>query len=85
MVNIGIGTAALAAVLGYGVVFLGILILMAVISIMGAVMKNKQVAALAAAPVKEVVDLGSMTAPDGVDPMKVAALAAVIAEMEREV
>ena len=84
MVNIGLGTAGLAAILGYAVVFLGILILMAVISIMGNVMKKKQAVAVAA-PVREVVDLGSMTAPDGVDPMKVAALAAVIAEMEREV
>ena len=83
MVNIGLGTAGLAAFLGYAVVFLGILILMAVISIMGNVMRKKQ--AVVAAPVREVVDLGSMTAPDGVDPMKVAALAAVIAEMEREV
>ena len=84
MVNIGLGTAGLAAILGYAVVFLGILILMAVIGVMGNIMKKKQ-AAVAAAPVREVVDLGSMTAPEGVDPMKVAALAAVIAEMEREV
>lgn len=82
MVNIGIGTAALASFLGYAVVFLGILILMVVISIMGTVMKKNKAAA---SPAHEVVDLGSMTAPAGVDPMKVAALAAVIAEMEREV
>lgn len=80
MVNLSIGTAALTAVTGYGVVFLGIVILMAVISLMGALMKKSN----AAAPAHEVVDLGSMTAPEGVDPMKVAALAAVIADMERE-
>lgn len=85
MINIGIGTAGLAAFLGYAVVFLGILILMAVISFMGAMMKKNNAAPQTAVPVREVVDLGSMTAPDGVDPMKVAALAAVIAEMEREV
>ena len=85
MVNIGIGTAGLAAFLGYVVVFLGILILMAVMGFMGAMMKKNNAAPQTAVPVREVVDLGSMTAPDGVDPMKVAALAAVIAEMEREV
>ena len=85
MINIGIGTAGLAAFLGYVVVFLGILILMAVMGFMGAMMKKNNAAPQTAVPVREVVDLGSMTAPDGVDPMKVAALAAVIAEMEREV
>ena len=37
-----IGEAGLAAVTGYAVVFLGIVLLMAVIYVMGAIMKAKQ-------------------------------------------
>lgn len=82
MVNIGLGTAAAAALMGYGVVFLGILILMAVISLMGALMKKSE--AKASASSAEVIDLGNITAPKGADLRQVAAMAAVIAELERE-
>ena len=80
MVNISTGTALLAAVLGYAVVFLGIVFLMAVITISGKALKKKT------QPAKEItaVDLGSVTVPAGVDPKKVAAVMAAIAEMERE-
>ncbi len=81
MVNISVGTALLSAVLGYAVVFLGIVFLMVVIIIMGKAMKNTQKKNVAKAASS---DLGSVTAPKGVDPKKVAALVAAIAEMERE-
>lgn len=42
MVNIGVGTAALTGLLGYLVVFFGIVMLMIVVMIMGRIMVNKQ-------------------------------------------
>lgn len=75
MVDISLGTAAITALLGYAVVFLGIVILMMVISIMGQLMKKTK---------DEVIDLGSINAPKGSNLKEVAAMAAVIAEMERE-
>lgn len=77
MVNISIGTAALTAVLGYATVFLGIVFLMVVIHIMGTVFKKR-------AQKNKVTDLGSISAPSGMDPKAVAAIAAVIAELEGE-
>lgn len=93
MVDLSIGTAGLAAVLGYAVVFFGIVLLMAVIYIMGSIMKKNASAAAAAAPAvsdkteikEEVTDLGSIHAPEGMDPKKVAAVAAVIAAMEGDI
>lgn len=76
MVNISLGTAAITALLGYAVVFLGIVILMAVIAVMGNILKKKTS--------DEVIDLGSIKAPKGSNLKEVAAMAAVIAEMERE-
>lgn len=49
MVDLSIGVAALTAVLGYAVVFLGIVLLMLVIFATGAAQKNKSAAAAAAA------------------------------------
>lgn len=79
MVNIGIGTAGLAAFLGYLVDFVGIILLMLVIVIMGSIMgksgsKKKN---------KEVVDLGSINVPQNMDPKKTAVLLAALAEEER--
>ena len=76
MVNIGIGTAGLAAFLGYLVDFIGIVLLMLVIIIMGKIMHRE--------PKKEkVTDLGSIEVPVGINPKKAAAIFAAIAEEER--
>ena len=85
MINIGIGTAGLAAFLGYLVDFIGIVLLMIVIIVMGKLMhrEKKQPAAKAAQPVKT-VDLGSVNVPAGSDLKKVAVMMAVIADMEEE-
>lgn len=90
MVNLSIGTAGLAAVLGYAVVFFGIVLLMAVIYVMGNIMKKNSSAIATAVSDKkeikgEVTDLGSINAPEGMDPKKVAAVAAVIAAMEDKI
>ncbi len=77
MVNISIGTAALTALLGYSAVFLGIVFLMVVIYIMGTIFKKR-------AHKNKVTDLGNISAPSGMDPKAVAAIAAVIAELEGE-
>ncbi len=76
MVNIGIGTAGLAAFLGYLVDFIGIVLLMAVIIVMGKIMHRQ--------PKKEkVTDLGSINVPEGTDPKMAAVLLAALAEEER--
>jgi len=51
LVNIGIGDAAIVAVLGYAVVFFGLILLMGVITIMGKIFmaKDKKAAAKVAA------------------------------------
>ena len=90
MVDISIGTAGLAAVLGYAVVFFGIVLLMVVIYVMGSIMKKNSSAVAPAVSNKkeineEVTDLGSINAPAGMDPKKVAAVAAVIAAMEGKI
>ena len=79
MVNIGIGTALISAILGYAVVFLGIVFLMAVIFVMGQLMKNKK-----NKNSDEAIVLPPVSAPAGVDPKKVAAITAVLAEINRE-
>ena len=48
--DISIGTAGLVALLGYAVVFVGLIALMAVIMIVGKIMVAKKTAAAAAAP-----------------------------------
>lgn len=50
MVNLDIGTGALVAVLGYVVVFIGLVLLMAVIDITGKIMNVKKKAPAEAAP-----------------------------------
>ena len=58
LVNLQVGQAVRIALLGYGVVFLGLLMLMIVIMILGKVMiaslKKAETAAAVAVPVKEV-------------------------------
>ena len=81
MINIGIGTAGLAAILGYLVDFVGIVLLMIVIIVMGKIMHKEKKPA--AQPVKT-VDLGSVNVPAGSDLKKVAVMMAVIADMEEE-
>ena len=50
MENIGIGTAGLVALLGYAVVFVGLIALMAVVLVMGKIMVAKKAKTAAAAP-----------------------------------
>ena len=50
MENIGIGTAGLVALLGYCVVFVGLIALMAVVLVMGKIMVAKKAKTAAAAP-----------------------------------
>lgn len=56
MVNISIGTGGLVALLGYGVVFLGIIMLMLVVMLMGKIMvanaKKKQAQSVSVTPVE---------------------------------
>ncbi len=73
MVNIGIGTAGLAAFLGYLVDFVGIILLMIVIIIMGKILYR--------GPKEEpVVDLGSIEIPTGIEGKKAAVILAVLAQ-----
>jgi len=81
MVNIGLGTALISAVLGYLVVFVGILFLMAIISIFGKIVKKNAKAESEAVKTEKIINV---IAPKGVDPQKVAAAMAAIAEMESE-
>ena len=50
MTDISVGTAGLVALLGYAVVFIGLILLMCVIQIVGRIMVNKSKKAAAAAP-----------------------------------
>lgn len=50
MEDIGVGTAGLVALLGYLVIFIGLIALMVVIMIVGKIMVGKQASAKAAAP-----------------------------------
>jgi len=87
MIDISLGTAGLTAILGYLVVFLGIVFLMIVISLLGTAMKNKTAkpAVNTSSPVQNSVpvNVGQMHAPEGVDPLQVAIMAAIAADMER--
>ena len=50
LINISVGDAAMTALLGYAVVFIGIIMLMIVIMIMGKIMVKKAAKAAAAVP-----------------------------------
>ena len=93
MDNIGIVDAGIVALLGYGVVFLGIILLMIVVIIMGSafVAKEKRAAkkAAAAAPAPEAVaEVPQPTAPGtagqlkiyDVEPKTAAMLMAIVAD-----
>ena len=69
LVNIGIGDAAIVALLGYAVVFFGLILLMCVIIIMGKVFtaKDKKAAAKVAAA-KEVLASVPVAAPAAAAP-----------------
>ena len=71
LVNLGVGPAAVIALLGYAVVFFGIFLLMVVVMIQGKIFsakdKNAQDAAVKAAPVTAPVD-ASPAAPAPVAP-----------------
>lgn len=79
MVNISIGTALLAAVLGYFVVFLGIILLMSVIyaesAVNGTPKKKNEIS-------EKVIDLGTISVPKNTDLKKIAVIAAVTAYEE---
>ena len=81
MINIGIGTAGFAAFLGYLVDFIGIVLLMIVIIIMGKIMHREK---KPKAQAVKTVDLGSVNVLAGSDLKKVAVMMAVIADMEEE-
>ena len=63
--KMGIGDAGIAAVLGYGVVFVGLILLMCVVIIMGKVMAgtNKKAEAPAAAPAAPVAPAAPSAPP----------------------
>ena len=89
--NIGIMDAALVAVLGYGVVFFGLILLMCVIIIMGKAFMakdKKAAAAAAAAPVPAAAPVESPAAPGtagqlklhDVEPKTAAMIMAIVAD-----
>ena len=90
--NIGLLDSGVVAILGYAVVFFGLILLMIVITVVGAAFtaKEKQAAAKAAAnaPVEEVVEATKPTAPGtagqlklhDVEPKTAAMLMAIVAD-----
>ena len=89
--NIGIMDAALVAVLGYGVVFFGLILLMGVIIIMGKAFmaKDKKAAAATAAPAAEPATPAEAPAAPGtagqlklhdVEPKTAAMIMAIVAD-----
>ena len=94
LVNLGVGPAAVMALLGYAVVFFGIVLLMIVITIMGKIFiaqeakKSAKQAVAAPAPVAEVVAAPAPVAPGtagglktyDVDPKTCAMLMAIVAD-----
>ena len=95
LVNLGVGPAAVMALLGYAVVFFGIVLLMIVITVMGKIFiaqeakkKAEQEAAAAAAPAPAPVAVEAPVAPGtagalktyDVDPKTCAMLMAIVAD-----
>ncbi len=89
LVNLGVGPAAILAVLGYAVVFFGIILLMIVISVMGKIFIAKEKkAAKNAAPVEAAPEAPKTTAPGAagelllhdVEPKTAAMLMAIVAD-----
>ena len=94
MVNISVGVAALSAILGYAVVFLGIVLLMLVIFVTGSIQKNKSAEAANAskqdssnaiiADEKELFSqFGEVSFAKDIDKNHVVAALAAISEMEK--
>ena len=67
--NVSLGEAAATALLGYGVVFLGLVLLMIVVVIMGKIMSAKKAPAAEAAPVAAPTPAGE-PAPGSAGPLK---------------
>ena len=63
MVDVPIGTAGLVGVLGMVVVFIGLILLMFVIQIVGRIMQNKQAAATTAAAAPAAVSAPTAASP----------------------
>ena len=90
LVNLGIGPAAILALLGYAVVFLGISLLMVVVIIMGKIFvsKEKKAASAKAAAPAPVADAPKAEAPGSagalklhdVEPKTAAMLMAIVAD-----
>ena len=88
MENISIIDALVTALTGYGVVFLGIILLMIVVMIMGSIFSAKEKKAAAAAPAPAPVEVPKATAPGtagelklhDVEPKTVAMLMAIVAD-----
>ncbi len=87
MINISLGNAGIAALLGYLVVFLGLVMLMLVVMAMGAVMKKKAAPAKAApAPLPEPVKAAAAEGTAGelklydTDPRDAAMVMAIVAD-----
>ena len=88
MENIGILDAGILALTGYGVVFLGLILLMIVVMIMGSIFSAKEKKAAAAAPAPAPVEVPKATAPGtagklmlhDVEPKTAAMLMAIVAD-----
>ena len=88
MENISIIDALVTALTGYGVVFLGIILLMIVVMIMGSIFSAKEKKAAAAAPAPAPVEAPKATAPGtagelklhDVEPKTAAMLMAIVAD-----
>ena len=88
LVHITVSGALGTAILGYGVVFLGLLLLMFVLQIMGKIMHREVPAAPAAEPVKEAPSAPAPAAPGAAgelklydtDPRDAAMIMAIVAD-----
>ena len=68
-VNLGVGPAAVLALLGYAVVFFGLILLMCVVTVMGKVFQAKDAKAKAAAPAAAVQAAPVAAAPVSAEPV----------------
>ena len=88
MENISIADAGIIALLGYAVVFFGLILLMIVVMIMGGIFSAKEKKAAAAAPAPVPVEVVKATAPGtagqlklhDVEPKTAAMLMAIVAD-----
>ena len=88
MENIAIGDAGVIALLGYAVVFFGLILLMIVVMIMGSIFTAKEKKAAAAAPAPAPVEVSKAAAPGtagqlklhDVEPKTAAMLMAIVAD-----